>query len=81
MVDGRLDAAAGTARRLAEIDPFDADTQRRLVALSLLRGRRSEAVRSYEVIREQMLRNFGEPPDFTLLDVADPADVWPGASR
>lgn len=81
VVDGRLDAAAGTARRLAEIDPFDADTQRRLVALSLLRGRRSEAVRSYEVIREQMLRNFGEPPDFTLLDVADPADVWPGASR
>lgn len=81
VADGRLDAAAATARRLAEIDPFDADAQRRLVALSLLRGRRSEAVRSYEVIREQMLRNFGEPPDFTLLDVADPADVWPGAGR
>ena len=73
--------AAATARRLAEIDPFDADAQRRLVAVSLLRGRRSEAVRSYDVIREQMLRNFGEPPDFSLLDVADPADVWPGAGR
>lgn len=79
--EGRLEPAAATARRLAEIDPFDADAQRRLVAVSLLRGRRSEAVRSYDVIREQMLRNFGEPPDFSLLDVADPADVWPGAGR
>jgi len=79
--DGRLEAASATVRRLQEIDPFDADVQRRTVALSLLRGRRSEAVRSYDVIRAQMLRNFGEPPEFTLLDVADPASVWPGRSR
>lgn len=79
--DGRLEAAGATARRLQEIDPFDADVQRRTVALSLVRGRRSEAVRSYEVIRAQMLRNFGEPPEFTLLDVADPSSVWPGLGR
>ncbi len=76
--EGRLDAAADSARRLAEIDPFDGDAQRRVVALSLLRGRRSEAVRRYEAIRERMLRHFGEAPDFTLLDVADPGAVWPG---
>lgn len=79
--EGRLEAAAATARRLQEIDPFDVDVQRRTVALSLLRGRRSEAVRSYEAIRAQMLRNFGEPPEFTLLDVADPASVWPARTR
>jgi len=79
--EGCLEGAAATARRLQEIDPFDADVQRRTVALSLLRGRRSEAVRSFDAIRAQMLRNFGEPPEFTLLDVADPSSVWPGRSR
>ena len=65
-----LDAAAGQARRLAELEPFDMDVQREFIEMCLRRGRRSEAVRRYAVVRKRALREFGEEPDFELADLA-----------
>jgi DNA-binding SARP family transcriptional activator len=65
----QLDAAAGYARRLAEMEPFDSDVQRTLIEICLRRGRRSEAVRCYAVLRQRMLRSFGEEPDFDLSQI------------
>jgi DNA-binding SARP family transcriptional activator len=62
-------AAVGHARRLAEMEPFDTDVQRLLIDLCLQRGRRSEAVRRYTVLRKRMLQSFGQEPDFTLAEL------------
>jgi DNA-binding SARP family transcriptional activator len=65
----QLDAAANNARRLAEMEPLDSDVQRTLIEVCLRRGRRSEALRRYSVLRQRMLRSFGEEPDFKLSDL------------
>lgn len=57
------------ARRLAEMEPFDADVHRLVIDLCLRRGRRSEAVRRYTVLRQRMLSSFGEEPDFALAEL------------
>lgn len=46
------------------------DVQRRLLAVCLKRGRRSEAVRRYKSLRVHMLHTFGEEPGFSLADLA-----------
>jgi DNA-binding SARP family transcriptional activator len=67
---GDLDGAASDMERLAAIDPFDVDVHRRLIALALSRGRRSDAMRRYESFRRRMLMTFGEDLDFSLADLA-----------
>jgi DNA-binding SARP family transcriptional activator len=62
-------AAVGHARRLAEMEPFDTDVQRLLIDLCLRRGRRSEAVRRYTMLRQRMLQSFGREPDFDLAEL------------
>jgi DNA-binding SARP family transcriptional activator len=64
-----MEGAAEALERLATLEPFDTDVQRRLLAMCLKRGRRSEAIRRYSALRAQMLRHFGEVPDFTLADL------------
>ncbi|HXS47262.1 MAG TPA: BTAD domain-containing putative transcriptional regulator [Solirubrobacterales bacterium] len=72
---GRLESAAAHARKLSEMEPFDMDVQRIFIGLCLQRGRRSEAVRRYAVLRQRMLRTFDQEPDFTLATVeTDPID-------
>jgi DNA-binding SARP family transcriptional activator len=66
----QLEAAATQARRLAEMEPFDSDVQRTFIDVCLRRGRRSEAVRHYGLLRQRMLRAFGEEPDFDLSEIA-----------
>ncbi|HSS34138.1 MAG TPA: BTAD domain-containing putative transcriptional regulator [Solirubrobacterales bacterium] len=66
---GRLEAAASPARRLADIEPFDADAQRLFIEIALRRGRRGEAVRRYELHRDRMKRSFGIGPEFDLKEV------------
>jgi DNA-binding SARP family transcriptional activator len=66
---GNLEAAAGFARRLAAMEPFDADVQKLFISLCLKRGRRSEAVRRYGVLRQRMLAEFGREPEFALGEV------------
>ncbi len=65
--------AAGVLERLATMEPYDVDVHRRLIALCVQRGRRSEAVRRYGTLRDRMQRAFGEPLTFTLSDVIDEA--------
>jgi DNA-binding SARP family transcriptional activator len=66
---GRLEAAADHARRLAEMEPFDSDTQRLLIEVCLRRGRHSEAHRRYGLFRKKLAQSFGREPDFELADV------------
>jgi DNA-binding SARP family transcriptional activator len=66
---GDLDAAAEHARRLAEMEPFDMDVQREFLEICIERGRHSEAMRRYALIRRRVRREFGHDPDFTLADL------------
>jgi DNA-binding SARP family transcriptional activator len=66
-----LSGAADHARRLAEMEPFDSDVQRTFIDICLRRGRRTEAMRRYAVLRKRMLRSFGEEPDFDLSEIGE----------
>ncbi len=67
---GDLDAAAAYLERLADLEPFDTDVHRQLIALCLERRRHSEALRRYTALRQRLLATFGEDVDFTLADLA-----------
>jgi DNA-binding SARP family transcriptional activator len=69
-----VDAAAAYARRLADLEPFDTDVHRLLIDICLRRGRHSEAVRRYAVLRKRMLSSFGEEPDFALAELTHRRD-------
>src|SRR4051794_31890752 len=72
LADIRGDApdAAGCLERLAEMEPFDTEVQRRLLVSWLREGRRSRAARHYETFRRRLMREFGEPPGFELAELA-----------
>jgi len=65
-----LTGAAADLERLAELEPYDPEVHRRLIALALRRGRRTDAVRRYNALRRRMIATFGEDVDFTLADIA-----------
>lgn len=67
---GQLDRAAAHLARLAELEPYDVDVQRRLLLLDIRRGHHSEAKRLYASLRARMRHSFGEELDFTLNDLA-----------
>ncbi|MBV9818704.1 MAG: winged helix-turn-helix domain-containing protein [Solirubrobacterales bacterium] len=77
---GELDTAAEYLQRLAQVDPYDVDIQRQLIGLYIGAGRRSQAVRRYERLRQQMQTAFGETLNFELRDLADEAPR-PGSAR
>jgi DNA-binding SARP family transcriptional activator len=64
-----LEVAAVHARRLVEMEPFDTDAQRLLIMLCLKRGRRSEAHRRYSVLCKRIFGQFGQEPDFDLVEL------------
>jgi DNA-binding SARP family transcriptional activator len=55
--------------RLAELEPYDPEIHKQLIAVALRRGRRSEAVRRYNALRRRMIATFGEDLDFTLAEL------------
>jgi DNA-binding SARP family transcriptional activator len=61
--------------QLGELEPFDDDVHRDLVAAWLLMGRRSRAARHYESFRVRLMREFGEPPGFALSDLTHALDA------
>jgi DNA-binding SARP family transcriptional activator len=61
--------AAETLARLAELEPYDVDVHRDLLALLLRRGRRSEAARRFARLRRRMQETFDEPLGFSLSDL------------
>jgi DNA-binding SARP family transcriptional activator len=68
LADGDLDAAAIALERLADMEPFDVDTNRAVIAAWLAQGRRTDAARRYAAYRARMAREFGEEPGFVLAD-------------
>jgi DNA-binding SARP family transcriptional activator len=67
---GDFDGAFPLMDRLAALQPYDMEVQRRRIAMMLLRGRRSDAVRQYEALRRRMLETFGERLGFRLSEVS-----------
>ena len=51
------------------MEPYDSDVQRQYIELCLDRGRRTEAIRRYELFRRRLVREFGDEPDFKLDDL------------
>lgn len=66
----RLELAMDNLERLSKLQPYDEDVHRRLMELDIARGRRSDAVRRYEVLRSRIRRTFGHEPNFTPADLA-----------
>jgi DNA-binding SARP family transcriptional activator len=66
---GDEEAAGEHLQRLVELEPLDLEAQRELLGLMLRRGRHSEALRRYELVRRRYRRTFGSDPAFTLADL------------
>jgi DNA-binding SARP family transcriptional activator len=66
---GDEDAAAEHLQRLVELEPLDLEAQRELIGLMLRRGRHSEALRRYELVRLRYKRTFGSEPPFDLAQL------------
>jgi DNA-binding SARP family transcriptional activator len=64
------EAAAVCLERLAAMEPFDSEVQRRLIATWLRLGLRSRAARHYDAFRWRLIREFGERPGFDLAELA-----------
>jgi DNA-binding SARP family transcriptional activator len=69
-IRGEGPQAAACLERLADMEPFDTDVQRKLIASWLRDGRRSRAARHYETFRWRLMREFGERPGFELAELA-----------
>jgi DNA-binding SARP family transcriptional activator len=69
---GDLEAATAALERLTLHEPFDVEAHIDLLRLLVQRGRRSEAVRRYGMLRQRMLTTFGEDVGFSLADIALP---------
>src|SRR3954470_9424500 len=71
LVAGELPSAMGALQRLVDLEPFDLDAQRDLIAVMVRRRRHGEAARRYDQMRRQFMRAFGREPDFALCDLID----------
>jgi DNA-binding SARP family transcriptional activator len=69
-IRGEEPDASVCLERLAHLEPFDTDVQRRLLAAWMRQGRRSRAARHYETFKWRLMREFGERPGFDLAELA-----------
>jgi DNA-binding SARP family transcriptional activator len=58
--------------RLARMAPYDESVHRQLMELDIAEGRRSDAMRRYNVLRNRIRRTFGHDLDFTPADLSTP---------
>jgi DNA-binding SARP family transcriptional activator len=65
----QIDRAAQCLERIAVMQPYDEDVFRELMALDIVRGRRSHAVRRYAALSLRMNRAFGHDPSFTPAEL------------
>ena len=68
-------AAAAYLERLAQMEPLDGDVHRELLSLWVRQGRLSRATRHYQAFRQRLLREFGEPPAFSLSELTPPSKL------
>jgi DNA-binding SARP family transcriptional activator len=66
---GDEEAASEHLQHLVELEPLDLEAQRELLMLMLRRGRHSEALRRYDLVRRRYKRTFGAEPPFDLSDL------------
>jgi len=64
-----LDGAIAHLERVARMEPFDEDIQRLLIGLWLRQGRRSRAMRQYQVFEKRLQRQFAESPSFRFSEL------------
>jgi DNA-binding SARP family transcriptional activator len=63
-----LGGAGAALGRLAELEPYDVDAHKALLAVWAAQGRRTEATRRYAAYKARMAREFGEGPGFELSE-------------
>jgi DNA-binding SARP family transcriptional activator len=75
--------SASYLERLGQMEPFDTDVHRDLIAALLRVGRRSRAARHYHAFRRRLMDAFGDLPDFELADMlpSRPNTVRPNADE
>lgn len=67
--------ASAHLNRLAALQPFDAEVHREAITMCLRRGRRSEALRRYSILRTRLRRQFDQELDFTVRELQETADT------
>ncbi|HEY4276752.1 MAG TPA: BTAD domain-containing putative transcriptional regulator [Conexibacter sp.] len=67
-------AAAGYLERLAQLEPFDNEVHRQLLALWVRQGRLSRAARRYRAFELRLFAEFGTQPSFELADLLAESD-------
>ncbi len=61
--------AVRALERLAAMTPYDEGVLRQLMELDIAAGRRSDAIRRYNVLRSRIRHMFGHDPSFTPADL------------
>jgi DNA-binding SARP family transcriptional activator len=78
-------SAVQALERLAAMTPYDEGVHRQLMELDIAAGRRSDAIRRYNVLRSRIRHMFGHDLSFTPADLTAPAtggpDIAKAASR
>jgi DNA-binding SARP family transcriptional activator len=64
--------AVAALERLATMTPYDEGVHRQLMELDIAEGRRSDAIRRYNVLRARIRHVFGHDLEFTPADLAAP---------
>ena len=69
---GDVPKAFQALERLAKMAPYDESVHRQLMELDIAEGRRSDAMRRYNILRSRIRRTFGHDLDFTPADLSAP---------
>ncbi|HEX3693481.1 MAG TPA: BTAD domain-containing putative transcriptional regulator [Solirubrobacteraceae bacterium] len=70
LADESTGGATQALERLAQMVPYDEEVHRRLMELDIADGRRSDAVRRYNLLKARTRRTFGQDLEFTPADLS-----------